>query len=77
VLIGERGLVVYGPNGVGKSSLVDAIEFALTNDSTLYAEKRQGVNWQVGAPHIRGGRMSVYRGGISMETWNKRLKSAI
>jgi energy-coupling factor transporter ATP-binding protein EcfA2 len=59
VLIGERGLVIYGPNGVGKSSLVDAIEFALTNDSTLYAEKRQGVNWEAGAPHIRGGRMSV------------------
>jgi hypothetical protein len=24
--IGERGLIVYGPNGVGKSSIIDAIE---------------------------------------------------
>ena len=59
VPIGERGLVVFGPNGTGKSSIIDGIEYALTGNSTLYAQLRQGVNWAAGAPHVRGGRMSA------------------
>ena len=59
VQIGERGLVVYGPNGTGKSSIIDGIEYVLTGNSTLYAQPRQGVNWAAGAPHVRGGRMSA------------------
>ena len=57
--IGDKGLVVYGANGVGKSSLIDAIEHILTGASTLYAENRAGVNWEVGAPHVRGGPFSM------------------
>jgi energy-coupling factor transporter ATP-binding protein EcfA2 len=59
VEIGERGLVVYGPSGTGKSSLIDCIEFVLKGQTTLFAQTRQGVNWQIGAPHIRGGTMSA------------------
>lgn len=55
VQIGERGLVVLGPNACGKSSIVDATEFALTNDSTLFAENRRGVNWENASQHVRGG----------------------
>lgn len=51
--------MIYGPNGVGKSSVVDAIEFVLTGNPTLYAVARQGVNWAAGGPHIGGGPMSA------------------
>lgn len=53
--IGEGGLVVYGPNGTGKSSIIDGIEAALEKESSLYAEKRQGVNWDKGSEHVGGG----------------------
>lgn len=53
--IDRAGLVVYGPNGVGKSSLVDAIEFALTATSSLFETNRLGVDWEKAAPHVRGG----------------------
>jgi len=53
--IGEGGLVVYGPNGTGKSSIIDGIEAALEKESSLYAEKRQGVNWEKGSEHVGGG----------------------
>lgn len=59
VQIGDKGLVITGPNGVGKSSLIDALEFALTGKSSLYSAARQGVNWNLGAPHVRGGEMKV------------------
>jgi hypothetical protein len=51
--IGERGLVLYGPNGTGKTSFIDAIEYLLTRRSSLFDENRQGVNWAVGKQHIR------------------------
>jgi ferritin-like metal-binding protein YciE/energy-coupling factor transporter ATP-binding protein EcfA2 len=47
--------VVYGPNGTGKSSIIDGIEAALEKESSLYAEKRQGVNWEKGSEHVVGG----------------------
>lgn len=53
--VGERGLVLFGPNGVGKSSVVDAIEFAITRRSSLFPENRSGVSWDQAAPHIDGG----------------------
>jgi len=53
--IGDRGLVVYGHNGSGKSSLVDAVELAITGSSTLFSRDRAGVNWSKAAPHILGG----------------------
>lgn len=55
VEVGKKGLVVYGPNGVGKSSLVDAIEFALTTSSSLFESNRLGVDWSKAAPHVRDG----------------------
>lgn len=53
--IGDRGMVIFGPNGVGKSSIIDALEYAISAGTTLYPVKRQNVNWETGAPHIRGG----------------------
>lgn len=50
--IGERGFVLYGPNGTGKTSIVDAIEYLLTQRSTLFAENRLGVNWNAARFHI-------------------------
>ena len=55
--IGDRGAVIFGSNGVGKSSIVDAIEYAITGKSSLYPVSRQGVNWELGAPHVLGGEM--------------------
>jgi hypothetical protein len=55
VPISDRGLVIYGPNGSGKSSVIDGIEFALQKESSLYAETRQGVNWDRGSQHVKGG----------------------
>jgi hypothetical protein len=59
VEIGDKGLIVYGPNGVGKSSLVDALEWILTGNSTLFPENRTGVSWQTGASHVQGGPFSI------------------
>ncbi|MDF2496115.1 hypothetical protein [Sphingomonas sp.] len=44
---------------MGKSSLIDALEFALTGTSSLFATGRLGVSWALGAPHVRGGEMKV------------------
>lgn len=59
VAIGPKGLVAYGSNGVGKSSIVDAIEFGLTQQSSLFAENRAGVNWERASPHIHGGASEI------------------
>lgn len=53
--VGPKRLVIYGPNGVGKSSIVDAFEFALTRQSSLFPENRQGVSWDTAAPHVKTG----------------------
>jgi AAA domain len=67
--IAERGIVVCGDNGAGKSSFVDALEYALTGQSTLYPTNRLGVSWERGSPHVRDGVPSVWaeihtRGGL-------------
>jgi energy-coupling factor transporter ATP-binding protein EcfA2 len=51
--VGEKGLILYGPNGTGKTSVIDAIEFLLTRRSTLFAENRMGVNWDSARQHVR------------------------
>jgi pimeloyl-ACP methyl ester carboxylesterase len=44
--IGDKGLVVYGPNGVGKSSIIDALEATIRGQSSLFKDNRaEGVNW--------------------------------
>jgi hypothetical protein len=53
--IAELGLVIYGSNGSGKSSVVDAAEYALTNNSTLFDRDRTGVSWVSASNHIRYG----------------------
>lgn len=57
--IGDRGMVIFGANGVGKSSIVDALEYAISAKTSLYPVRRQNVNWDAGAPHIRGGAPDV------------------
>src|SRR5713101_4433621 len=53
--VGERGLIVYGANGVGKSSIIDGFEFGLTQQSTLFQENRLGVSWDAASPHVKDG----------------------
>jgi hypothetical protein len=54
--IGEKGLIVYGPNGVGKSSIIDALESTIRRHSSLFRENRaDGVNWDDASPHVKGG----------------------
>ncbi|MBF0552962.1 MAG: AAA family ATPase [Nitrospirae bacterium] len=57
--IGDKGLIVYGPNGVGKSSIIDAIEFALTGQSTLFAKDAQGYSWVNASPHVQHGQPTI------------------
>jgi hypothetical protein len=51
--IGDKGLIIYGPNGVGKSSIVDAMEFGLSQKTTLFARTQAGVNWETSSPHVK------------------------
>ncbi len=57
--IGARGMVIFGPNGVGKSSIVDALEYAISARTSLYPVRRLNVNWETGAPHICGGEPDI------------------
>jgi hypothetical protein len=59
LLIGDKGLVVYGPNGVGKSSIIDALEATITGRSTLFSNERLGVNWDAAVQHVKGGPPTV------------------
>lgn len=59
VPIGHRGLIIYGPNGVGKSSIIDALEFRLKQSSTLFPENRVGVSWPAAMPHVRTGQHEI------------------
>jgi recombinational DNA repair ATPase RecF len=56
--IGDRGLIVYGPNGVGKSSIIDAIEATIKGSSSLFPHTRAGMNWETASLHVRGGARS-------------------
>ena len=51
----EKGLIIFGPNGSGKSSVVDALEFAMTDESSLFDRNRTGVNWDLASPHLKHG----------------------
>ncbi|MBT9139375.1 MAG: hypothetical protein DDT31_01959 [Syntrophomonadaceae bacterium] len=55
----ELGLVIYGSNGSGKSSVVDAAEYVLTNESSLFDRDRTGVNWSSASPHVRHGNPDI------------------
>lgn len=44
---------------MGKSSIVDALEYGLRGTSSLYPAQRQGVNWDAGAPHVRDGQPEI------------------
>ena len=55
VPVGDRGAIIFGGNGTGKSSIVDAVEFAVTGESSLYPDNQLGVNWDLGASHVIDG----------------------
>src|ERR1700739_431237 len=51
--LGRRSFGVSGPNGTGKSGLVDAIEFGLTGNITRLAGEGTGeVSVKAHAPHV-------------------------
>lgn len=64
--LGERGLIVYGPNGVGKSSIIDALEATISGRSTLFSTEAVGVTWAAAAPHLKGGVPTVKISGKSL-----------
>ncbi len=53
--VNDRGLIIFGPNGVGKSSIVDSFEYVLTQKSTLFPADRLGVSWETASPHVNDG----------------------
>ena len=55
----DRGVIILGGNGTGKSSIVDAVEIVIHGASTLFADNRWGVNWERAAPHVFGGESQV------------------
>ena len=55
VPVGDRGAIIFGGNGTGKSSIVDAVEFAVTGESSLYPDNQLGVNWGLGSSHVIDG----------------------
>lgn len=57
--IDQKGLIIYGPNGVGKSSIIDALEFALTQSSSLFPRNRLNVSWDEASPHVRHGEPEI------------------
>ena len=51
--IGQRSFAICGPNGTGKSGIVDAIEFALTGNITrLTGRGAGGLSVKSHAPHV-------------------------
>jgi energy-coupling factor transporter ATP-binding protein EcfA2 len=57
--VGDRGVLILGGNGTGKSSIVDAVEIAIAGESSLYPDDQQGVNWDRASPHVIGGAPQV------------------
>jgi DNA repair exonuclease SbcCD ATPase subunit len=49
----EKNFAIYGPNGTGKSGVVEAIEFALTGNISRLSSKENGeVSIREHAPHV-------------------------
>ena len=49
----EKNFAIFGPNGTGKSGVVDAIEFALTGNIARLSKKENGeVSVREHAPHV-------------------------
>ena len=44
----KRCLAIFAPNGYGKSSVIDALEFMLSKDGTLIRLGQRAVNNQAG-----------------------------
>jgi len=57
--VGPRGLIICGENGTGKTSVLDALEYAIKGASTLFGTNRIGVSWESAAPHIKTGAPDV------------------
>jgi len=71
-----KSFVVSGPNGTGKSGVVDAVEFALTGDiSRLSGKNRGSVSVKKHAPHVdyqnHPGDVKVQLAGIVAKTGEK------
>jgi energy-coupling factor transporter ATP-binding protein EcfA2 len=52
VPLNRNGLVIWGSNGTGKSSFVDALEFALTKSGGSLEKRGTGINWTRHGAHI-------------------------
>jgi recombinational DNA repair ATPase RecF len=50
--LNRNGLVIWGSNGTGKSSFVDALEFALTKSGGSLEKRGTGISWTRHGAHI-------------------------
>jgi recombinational DNA repair ATPase RecF len=52
VELNRNGVVIWGSNGTGKSSFVDALEFALTKSGGSLEKRGTGISWTRHGPHV-------------------------
>jgi hypothetical protein len=52
--IGSGGLLLCGSNGTGKSSFIDALDFALTGKSSSLDTGVRGLSWNTHGTHVLG-----------------------
>ena len=50
--LGGRNLLMYGENGFGKSSIVEALEYALTGDVASLSRRGQRISLKRHGPHV-------------------------
>src|SRR5437870_13037137 len=51
--LGKKNFAICGPNGTGKSGVVDSLEFALTGSITrLTGQGTSGISVKMHAPHV-------------------------
>lgn len=72
-----KNFAVYGPNGTGKSGVVDAIEFVLTgNISRLTGQGTSNINLRAHAPHVDQ-RNAPDHARVILQAYVPSLKKAI
>lgn len=75
--LGGKNFAICGPNGTGKSGIVDAIEFALTGSVTrLTGQGTSGISIKEHAPHVDG-RKQPRRSRVILEASIPSLKKSI
>jgi DNA repair exonuclease SbcCD ATPase subunit len=73
--LGSGGLLLCGSNGTGKSSFIDALEFALTGRCASLDTGDRGLSWNTHGSHVNGDGAPVvelvFNMGGSEYTWSR------